>query len=93
MSTHEKDPDFGSVTTKLLRLRVTAEADPSVLPRVLGSFHNLNLVPRRLKAESGSLNELYVEVDVTDLSEHRLTVIAARLAQIPSVLSAYWHHI
>jgi hypothetical protein len=36
---------------KRLCLRVTAEADPSVLTRLLGHFHHLNLTPRRVVAE------------------------------------------
>lgn len=89
------DPTFqaDSETTKLLRLRVSAEPDPGALPRVLASFQNLNLVPRRVIAELGSSNELHVTVDITDVSEHRLTLIAAKVAQIPSVLGAYWHYI
>jgi hypothetical protein len=81
------------VTTKFLRLRVTAEPDPGALSRVLANFQNINLLPRRVIAEFGSSNELHVTVDLVDLSEHRLTCIAAKVAQIPSVLQAYWHYV
>jgi len=79
--------------TKVLRLRVTAESDPGALPRVLANFQNLNLVPRRVVAEFGSSNEMHLAVDITDVSEHRITIITQKIAQIPSVLGAYWHPI
>src|SRR5688500_1307322 len=66
-----------------LRLRVHAECDPSTLPRVLANFQNLNILPRRIVAELSAPDELYVEIDVIDLSEHRLRVIAEKIAQIP----------
>ena len=43
-----------SETSTLWCLRVTAEADPSVLPRLLRRLQNLNLTPRRVVAGFGS---------------------------------------
>jgi hypothetical protein len=81
------------LTTVLLCLRVSTDGDPSVLTRLLGHFHNLNVIPRRVVAEFGSNALLHVQVDVSGLSEQRLSLITAKVGQIPSVLHAYWHHL
>jgi hypothetical protein len=78
-------------TTGLLRLRVAAEPDPSALTRVLALFQNLNVVPRRVIAEFGTAQTMHVQIDVAGLSEHRLSMIAAKIDQVPCVLNAYWH--
>lgn len=75
----------------LLRLRVVAEADPGALPRVLAHFQNLNVLPRRVNAEFATTGLLHVELDVTGISESRLSVITAKIGQVPCVLNAYWH--
>ena len=77
----------------LLRLRVTADADPSVLTRLLGYFQNLNITPRRVAAEFGCNAVMHVEVDLSGFPEERLTLIAAKLGQTPCVRCAYWHHL
>jgi hypothetical protein len=77
----------------LLRLRVATEADPSVLPRLLGYFQNLNLIPRQVNAEFGINALMHLQIDVTGLPEERLTLIAAKVGQFPHVLSAYWHYL
>ena len=82
-----------SLTTALLCLRVSTDGDPSVLTRLLGHFHNLNVMPRRVVAEFGSNSQLHVTVDVSGLSEERLTLITAKVGQNPSVLNAYWHYL
>ena len=82
-----------SLTTAPLWLRVSTDGDPSVLARLLGYFHNLNVTPRRVVAEFGSDSALHVRVDVSGLSEERLALIAAKVGQNPSVLNAYWHHL
>jgi hypothetical protein len=79
--------------TALLCLRVSTDGDPSVLPRVLGYFGNLNLTPRRVVAEFASNQQLHVKVDVSGLSEARLTLITARVGENPCVLNAYWHYL
>jgi hypothetical protein len=75
----------------LLRLRVTADADANVLARVLERFQNLNLLPRRVIAEFGTNDTLHIQVDIFGLTEERLTLIAAKIEQVPCVVSAYWH--
>ncbi len=77
----------------LLRLRVIADADPSVLSRVLGHFQNLNLTPRSVRAEFGATALLHLAVDVCGMPRERLTVIAAKIGQMPCVLNAYWHEL
>jgi hypothetical protein len=76
----------------LLCLRVTAEADPSALARVLGPLHNINVIPRRVIAEFGTNDIIYIQVDIFGLTEERLSLIAGKLTQNPTVLRAYWHY-
>jgi (p)ppGpp synthase/HD superfamily hydrolase len=73
------------------RLRVTTEADPGALARVLERFQNLNILPRRVVAELATTGALRIQIDVTGLSEDALSRIAAKLGQVPSVFDAYWH--
>ena len=80
-----------SELTALLRLHVVADADPGALMRVLESFQMLNAIPRRVVAEVASPDRLYVSIDITGLSELRLSLIAAKLGQVPSIVSASWH--
>jgi hypothetical protein len=75
----------------LLRLRVVTDADPGVLARVLERFQNLNVLPRRVLAELAPTGMCHVQVDLAGLSENTLTSIAAKLGQVPSVISVYWH--
>jgi hypothetical protein len=82
-----------SPTAALLCLRVSTDGDPSVLTRLLGHFHNLNVTARRMVAEFGLMHELYVKVDVSGLSEERMSLIAAKVGQNPCVLNAYWHRL
>ena len=77
----------------LLRLRVAAEADPGALPRLLASFQNLNVIPRRVVAEFGTGEVMHVQIDLFGVPESRLTLIAAKLGQIPTVLNAYWQRL
>jgi hypothetical protein len=80
-------------STALLRLRVTAEADPAALARVIERFQNLNVLPNRFIAESGSTGVLHIQVDVCGISEERLTLIAARLSQCACILTVHWHFV
>lgn len=75
----------------LLRLRVVADADPGVLARVLERFQNLNILPHRVFAEVAATGEFHIRVDVANLSENALALIAAKLGQVPSILSVDWH--
>jgi hypothetical protein len=80
-------------TAALLRLRVTADGDPSVLSRLLGYFQNLNVTPRGVTAEFGTSARMHLHIDICGLSEHRLSLITGKIGQCPSVLNAYWHYL
>ena len=84
-----KDVDQSFCTTRTVR--VAAEADPSTLVRVLMAFQHLNVVPRRVSAELSTNEMLHIEINVTGLADDRLTIIAAKLGQLPMVTNAYWH--
>ena len=77
----------------LLRLRVVADADPGVLARVLERFQNLNVLPRRVMAEWATTGMIHIEVDLAGPSEEMLTLVAAKLGQVPSIINAYWHRL
>ncbi|HET9106657.1 MAG TPA: hypothetical protein VFN79_05660 [Steroidobacteraceae bacterium] len=83
----EEDP------TQALCLRVSADADPGALARVLNCFQSLNVVPRRVLAEQGTTGTLYIRIDVTGLTEGHLSLIAAKIGQVPCVGNAYWHRL
>lgn len=85
--------DTSAESLQVLCLRVTAEADPGALPRLLAHFQQLNVLPRRVTAEFGSDEVLHVRIDVAGVAEHRLGVLTAKMGQIPTVLSAYWHRL
>ncbi len=76
----------------LLRLRVVAEADAGALLRVLERFQNLGVLPRRVIAEFTTTEALSIQLDVAGLEESRLTLIAAKLGELPCVTQAYWHY-
>jgi hypothetical protein len=79
--------------TQALCLRVNADADPGALARVLTSFQTLNVVPRRVVAELGTTGTLYIRIDITGLTERHLSLIAAKVGQVPCVGNAYWHRL
>jgi hypothetical protein len=79
--------------TAHLCLRVVAEPDPSALSRVLAQFQHLNIVPWRVLAERCSDSTVYIRIDIAGLSEDRLSLIAAKIGQIPAVVRSYWHRI
>lgn len=76
----------------LLRLRVVAEADAGALMRVLERFQNLGVLPRRVIAEFTTTDSLSIQLDVAGLEESRLSLIAAKLGELPCVTQAYWHY-
>lgn len=84
---------FETAATQALCLRVSAEADPGALARVLSCFQTLNVVPRRVVAELGMAGTLYIRVDITGLTEQHLSLIAAKVGQVPCVGNAYWHRL
>jgi hypothetical protein len=79
--------------TQALCLRVSADADPGALARVLTCFQTLNVVPRRVVSELGTTGTLYIRIDVTGLTEGHLSLIAAKIGQVPCVVNAYWHRL
>ena len=83
--------DEDTQTTKLLRLRVSAEADPGLVARLLGYFQNLNMVPHRIVAEFATTHMMHIHIDLSGMSERRLTLLAARVQQWVPVTHAYWH--
>jgi hypothetical protein len=82
-----------SETLRPFRLQVVAEADPGALARVLERFQNLNLLPRRVIAEQATNGRVHIAVDVTDLTEPALDLIAAKIAQLPCIINSYWHYL
>jgi len=76
----------------LLCLRVTAEADPGALSRVLEPFQNSGILLRRVIAEFGTNNLLHIQIDISGLPPDRLTLIAAKLTQMTSIHNAYWSY-
>lgn len=78
-------------TVALLCLRVTADADPGAIARVLERFQNLNVVPRRVQAEWGSHGQIHIEVHIAGLAERTLSLIAAKLGQVPCIVNAFWY--
>jgi hypothetical protein len=88
--TTENDADE---PTASLCLRAITELDPSALARILGFFQNLNIIPRRVIAERGSGDILYIRIDVTGLTEDRLSLITVKTAQLTGVAQAHWHRL
>lgn len=76
----------------VLRLKVLAEADSGALLRVLERFQNIGVLPRRVIAEFTTTDAMSIQVDVAGIEEQRLTLIAAKLGEIPCVTQAYWHY-
>jgi hypothetical protein len=76
----------------VLRLKVVAEADSGALMRVLERFQNIGVLPRRVVAEFTTTESMSIQVDIAGVEESRLTLIAAKLGQIPCVTQAYWHY-
>jgi len=60
------------------------------LIRVLQLFQQLNVVPSRVTAEA-TVDRLQIEIHVAHFSEARLSLIAAKTGQMPSILSACWY--
>jgi hypothetical protein len=80
-------PDVSS----LLRLKVVADADPGAIARVLERFQNLNVVPRRVVAEFGIGDVVYIEVDVFGMPTLQMELVAAKVRESVSVSRAHWH--
>ena len=78
-------------SVSLLRLRVVADPDPTAISSVIGRFQNLNVVPRRIRAEFAGNDLLYIEVDVCGVTADQLSIIAGKISQSPSIHDAHWH--
>jgi hypothetical protein len=50
------------------------------------------VLPRRVIAEFTSSDSLSIQLDVTGMEESRLSLIAAKLGEMPCVTRAYWHY-
>jgi hypothetical protein len=50
-------------------------------------------VPRRVVAEFGTNDSLHIQVDVFGLPMEQLTLIAAKIGQVPCVVNAYWYRV
>jgi hypothetical protein len=90
MTTDEHEHDSRHA---LLRVRVTSDGDPSVLPRLLGYFQNLNVSPRQVNAEFGTAARMHLSIDICGLPEERISLITAKIGQSPCVLNVYWHYL
>lgn len=77
----------------LLRLQVTAVADPVTIPNILERFVRLNVLPKRFFATLCSAGTLRIEVDTADLEPRTLDLIAAKLHDVPRVLCAHWYQV
>ena len=82
-----------ALTVSLFRLRVVANADPGALARVIERFQNLNILPRRVIAEFGIHETIHIQVDVCGMPEEQIKIVAAKIGQATSVVSAYWHRV
>ncbi len=78
-------------TTQLLRLRLSAEADAGLVARLLGLFQNQNICPHRIVAEFATTDLVHIHIDISGMSERKLTQIAAKVHQWTPVTHAYWH--
>jgi hypothetical protein len=81
------------LTVSLFRLRVIASADPGAVARVIERFQNLNIMPRRVIAEFGINETIHIQVDVCGMPEDQIKIVAAKIGQATSVVSAYWHRL
>ena len=82
-----------SLTVSLFRLRVVADADPGAVARVIERFQNINILPRRVIAEFGINETIYIQVDVCGIPEEQLKTMTAKIRQATSIVSAYWHRL
>lgn len=74
----------------VLRLQVLAEADPGALVRTLQFLQARNIVPQQvsMKRVRGDLFDIAIDVDTASCGPEALSVIAAKLNELPIVLEA-----
>jgi hypothetical protein len=75
----------------LMQVRVRAEAELGILPRILGQFQTCGALPRRVIAEYASNELVHIQIDIAGLSRERMTLIVAKLNELTSVFEARWH--
>lgn len=81
---------FNSSTST--QFTVSAQVEPSVLPRVLGFFAQDNFVPTQVKSRVFKGGDLVIDVTVPALSEQRASVIAEKLRQLVTVRKVRLEH-
>ena len=84
---------MSTTTHGYFRLRVTTDADPGSVARILERFQNVNVLPRRVIAEHAGPDQFHVQLDVTGVTEEFLSLVTAKIGQCPAVLNAYWHYV
>lgn len=71
-------------------LSVSAERDPSMLVRVLTYFLILNILPRKVVAEFNAEEMQLIRIEANDITAKQVSVIAAKINQLPTVESVHW---
>jgi hypothetical protein len=84
---------MSSTLVSVLHLRVTTDSDPGGIARVLERFQNLNVLPRKVSAEWATTGLMHIEVQIAGMPEEMLTLIAAKLNSVPSIVNAYWYRL
>ncbi|MFO1075182.1 MAG: hypothetical protein U1E17_21310 [Geminicoccaceae bacterium] len=71
---------------------VHADADPSVLPRVMAVFAVYGHVPARLHVERGGLagEDLVVDAQLDGLDAEEAGLVAKRLGRVVNVVQVLW---
>lgn len=79
----------------VLRLKVMTEAEPGALVRVLQLLQSRNVIPLRVMAQRVAIRswttevlDIEIEVPASDLGPEALGVVAAKINQLPTVLTA-----
>lgn len=79
----------------MLRLKVVTEAESDALVRVLQLLQSRNVIPLRVMAQRVAIRgrttevlEIEIEVPASDLAPEAFRVVAAKINQLPIVLTA-----
>ena len=81
------------VAHALMQVRIRAEAESGILPRILGQFQNCGTLPRRVVAEYASNELVHIQIDIAGLSKERMSLIVAKLNELTCVFEARWHRV
>lgn len=71
-------------------LSVSGEPDPSMLVRVLTHFLILNVLPRKVVAELSTEEMQRIRIEANGMTAKQVSVIAAKIDQLPTVERVYW---